>query len=33
MDINHMLAIVEQEMCPDDRKVYVWARHLEYCGG
>ena len=23
----------EQRMCADDRKVYVWARHLENCGG
>ena len=34
-DINiiHMLPIIEQRMCADDRKVYVWARHLENCGG
>ena len=28
-----MLAIIEHRMCADDRKVYVWARHLENCGG
>ena len=33
IDINHMLAIIEHRMCADDRKVYVWARHLENCGG
>ena len=27
MDNNHMLAITEQKMCPDDRK--VWSRFLE----
>ena len=27
MDNNHMLAIIEQRMCVDDRK--VWSRHLE----
>ena len=27
MDNNHMLALIEQRMCLDDRK--VWARHLE----
>ena len=27
MDNNHMLAIIEQRMCIDDRK--VWSRHLE----
>ena len=27
MDSNHMLALIEQRMCTDDRK--VWARHLE----
>ena len=27
MDNNHILAIIEQKMCNDDRK--VWARHLE----
>ena len=27
MDNNHMLALIEQRMCNDDRK--VWARHLE----
>ena len=27
MDNNHMLAIIEQKMCPDDRK--VWSRFLE----
>ena len=27
MDYNHMLAIIEQKMCPDDRK--VWSRFLE----
>ena len=27
MDNNHMLALIEQKMVPDDRK--VWARHLE----
>lgn len=27
MDNNHMLAIIEQKMCPDDRK--VWLRFLE----
>ena len=34
-DINiiHMLFIIEQRMCADDRKVYVWAPHLENCGG
>ena len=33
IDINHLLPIIEQRMCADDRKVYVWARHLENCGG
>ena len=27
MDNNHMLALIEQKMVPDDQK--VWARHLE----
>ena len=27
MDNNHMLALIEQRMCIDDRK--VWSRHLE----
>ena len=27
MDNNHMLALIEQKMFSDDRK--VWARHLE----
>lgn len=27
MDNNHMIAIIEQRMCSDDRK--IWARHLE----
>ena len=27
MDNNHVLALIEQKMCNDDRK--VWARHLE----
>ena len=27
MDNNHILAIIEQKMCNDDRK--VWVRHLE----
>ncbi|KAK3699223.1 hypothetical protein QZH41_002093 [Actinostola sp. cb2023] len=27
MDNNHMLAIIEQRLCNDDRK--VWSRHLE----
>jgi len=27
MDNNHMLAIIEQRLCSDDRK--VWSRHLE----
>ena len=27
MDNNHMLAVIEQKMNSDDRK--VWARHLE----
>ena len=31
MDNNHMLAIIEQRMCVDNRK--VWVRHLEYRGG
>ena len=30
MDNNHMLALIEQRMCTDDRK--VWARHLENSG-
>ena len=30
MDNNHMLALIEQRMCTDDRK--VWARHLESDG-
>ena len=30
MDNNHMLALIEQRMCGDDRK--VWARHLESGG-
>ena len=30
MDKNHMLALIEQRMCTDDRK--VWARHLESDG-
>ncbi|XP_068742503.1 uncharacterized protein [Montipora capricornis] len=30
MDNNHMLALIEQRMCTDDRK--VWARHLEISG-
>jgi len=30
MDNNHMLALIEQRMCIDDRK--VWARHLENSG-
>ena len=30
MDNNHMLALIEQRMCTDDRK--VWARHLEHSG-
>ena len=30
MDNNHMLALIEQRMCTDDRK--VWARHLEKSG-
>lgn len=30
MDNNHMLALIEQRMCTDDRK--VWARHLENNG-
>lgn len=27
MDNNHMIAIIEQKMCNDDRK--IWARHVE----
>ena len=27
MDNSHMLSIIEQKMCPDDRK--VWSRDLE----
>ena len=27
MDNSHMLSIIEQKMCADDRK--VWSRHLE----
>ena len=27
MDNNHMIAIIEQKMCSDDRR--IWARHLE----
>lgn len=30
MDNNHMLALIKQRMCMDDRK--VWARHLENNG-
>ena len=30
MDNNHMLALIEQRMCTDNRK--VWARHLENSG-
>ena len=30
MDNNHMLALIEQRMCTDDRK--VWARQLENSG-
>ena len=30
MDNHHMLALIEQRMCTDDRK--VWARHLEISG-
>ena len=30
MDNNHMLALIEQRMCIDDRK--VWARHQENSG-
>ena len=31
MDNSHMLSIIEQKMCPDDRK--VWSRDLERQGG
>ena len=30
MNISHMLSIIEQLMCPDDRK--VWSRDLERQG-
>ena len=31
MDNSHMLSIIEQKLCPDDRK--VWSRDLERQGG
>ena len=31
MDNSHMLSIIEQKLCPDDRK--VWPRDLERQGG
>ena len=31
MDNSHMMAIIEQKMCPDDRT--VWSRDLERQGG
>ena len=31
MDNSHMLSVIEQKMCSDDRK--VWSRDLERQGG
>lgn len=28
---SHILSIIEQKLCPDDRK--VWSRDLEHQGG